>query len=778
MTSPFGRQHNKLIPEDFKRFDLEFSRSIRKSLPWVQETVTFLEPDESDPDSYSLSITEGLEQVKQTGKPVILAEEGVILLPFAEDINFCAIGIAKGNDQELFDKVSEEWLLDQCHKLLSDFKVLKQQSVDPMTGFLNGHHLRNELEIFLNELEYSKERKVSDGSGDPEESTDETGEYNSLSSLSLVLLEIYPRARNAERAYQYIVKAGYSLESMLGHSYPLHYLGAGVFGLAWPGVDEAQAVNMGETFLRWLKQENFHSVHIGSNTITSTEVNADIIVNVLLENSWKALRAASHRGPYAQCTYTSIINKKFHPLHIPSRSIRAKFGVLYRNYEKFAVVLIKKDPEIGQKADDINFSKREYALLESKATVVPVNKKEVYIFLENADENKAVDWSKDINNKIKKLGCGTVSMGIACYPCLDFKKSEILLNSRKALLHTEFFGPDTLTPFDAVSLNVSGDIYYGEGDLPKAVKEYRKGITLDPLNCNLLNSLGEVYAKMNRHRMAVPFFEEVIDICPDNFMAHFNLGIAFLKIDKEGQAIIYFESAQEIFAKQETGVKNLESRTESTINNNNYGTLIELKLQLGKLYCLAGRYQDAVSLLDGYELWFEEYDSDKAVDRENAVLAFALRYLGEAYKELGLYKKSITVLQRALRHNPRDAASLSLLGVLYSQEGEKSEIPLSLCQQAVDLDDTQWEFWYRLGWVQYQSGDLPGSEESLKSSLQYNRKSVDSMSLLGTIFEKKKEYRQALRMYERTLNTEPQHPEALKARNRLQRRLLKIKRSK
>ena len=138
-----------------------------------------------------------------------------------------------------------------------------------------------------------------------------------------------------------------------------------MFGLAWHGVNENQAVNMGGTLLRWLKQENFLRVHIGSATINSEAFAGEKettpsskAVDGLLENTWEALRAASRRGPFAQCTYTSLINKKLHPLNIPPRAVRARFGALYRNFEKFAVVLMKQDREVGQKPEEVNLSKR------------------------------------------------------------------------------------------------------------------------------------------------------------------------------------------------------------------------------------------------------------------------------------------------------------------------------------------------------------------------------------------------------------------------------------
>ena len=68
--------------------------------------------------------------------------------------------------------------------------------------------------------------------------------------------------------------------------------------------------------------------------------------------------------------------------------------------------------------------------------------------------------------------------------------------------------------------------------------------------------------------------------------------------------------------------------------------------------------------------------------------------LGEAYAATGKNKKAIGQLQSAVQLNPHDAKSLSLLGELYAVEGEGSDIALSLCNQAVALDDHSWDNWY------------------------------------------------------------------------------------
>jgi tetratricopeptide (TPR) repeat protein len=378
-------------------------------------------------------------------------------------------------------------------------------------------------------------------------------------------------------------------------------------------------------------------------------------------------------------------------------------------------------------------SKRVCSLIGPDIPIEFLNETEAYIFLPGADEKAALAWIKDLKHRLRGVAKTSFSFGVSVFPFHGFRKTESLLNSRKALLHTRFFGPDTVTFFDGVSLNISGDIYYGEGDLVRAVREYRRGIELDPDNINLLNSLGGAYAQMNRPREAVRYFERALEIDPKNYMALFNLGVAYLMSGEDLQAIDCFERAVK---SKKTGSENLDS---------------DLYLHLGRLYCRAGKYRQAAKLLEKVE----EGEPGKVMSRRSAGRGTASRFLGEAYKGLGRRREAIVCLQRATRHNPRDAASLSMLGELYSLENQGDDVALALCRQAVEMDEAQWEHWLRLGTVAFQGGFLQEALAALRESLRRNRKGVDAIFMLGRVHAGLGHKRRAAAMYKKVLCLDP-----------------------
>jgi tetratricopeptide (TPR) repeat protein len=176
---------------------------------------------------------------------------------------------------------------------------------------------------------------------------------------------------------------------------------------------------------------------------------------------------------------------------------------------------------------------------------------------------------------------------------------------------------------------------------------------------------------MNKSRLARPFFEKILRsnpkhyTNPKHYMGLFNLGITYLTTGEDEQAIKYFEKTLSV----------LRGKREISQPN-------DLLLQLSKLYCRTGRYNKVITLLEKEKVMNEESSSTPGRDA-------LLRYLGEAYWGKGKNDDAIMVLQRAVRYNPHDAYSLSMLGRLYAEQKQGDEIALSLCEQAVNIDDSQ-----------------------------------------------------------------------------------------
>lgn len=728
MTTPFDFDIKGLTAVDFHRHELQF-RQIVAELFACKDVNFFLLSDSGELKEddnlaeFPETIRAGATLAIQQKLPIIDPKRSNAFLPISEHGKMTAIAQISGGSPTLYTHPAA-WFTLRGRQAKRELRLIKQWSRDPASGMLNATHLQQELRLLT--------RLFAEAKPD---------EYQP----HLLLIEVFNRSRDASQALANIRETGFYLNSLFGDSTPIHHLGSGVFGLIWNKTDEQEAQKLGYAILRKLKRYNAAKAHIGLAPLIRTQDQAsdESIAEPIVE-AWQALKAARQRGVFALCS-TTALNAKHHELPLLSPTILTSFKKKWRRDNQFAIIICRRDMDIQQ-----DFQSCLNSLVGENATIITIDHNNFFIYLPGEDEEEALKRAKVLRDKINKLGGGTYSQGIANYPCPGFKKADIPLNAQKALHHASFYGKAAITSFDAVSLNISGDIYYNEGDLNSAIREYRLGLNLDPQNINLLNSLGVIYAQIERYKMAIPLFERILGISPADFMAMYNLGFAYLRLGDNDQALKYFEQA-------------------TALNDN----VFDLLLQLGQIYCTKGQYKKAVNILKKAEKAVsapktgevsQPWEHCEPWHESGNKLGHDLiyRYLGEAYKGINNNKEAITYLQRATRHNKRDAQALSLLGELYAIEKEGIDIAISLCQQAVELDNESAGHWYRLAFTLLKSDDAEAALRVAKKSLALAPKEQNTLLLLAQIYKKMGKFSLARATLERLLKLDGTNKKASK----------------
>ncbi len=177
------------------------------------------------------------------------------------------------------------------------------------------------------------------------------------------------------------------------------------------------------------------------------------------------------RGPFAFCDYEVLAYPDQFPLNRLSRSTISKLQRRWRASASHSLIYFVPDYQKPMQMADVVvrfLGQHNYVMSERGFFVIRRNS--------SAEESK--QWAQSIISKlIEERGDSfSLSAGVSEYPFQRYSKTEITRNCQKAILHGEFFGYRSVVIFDAVSLNISGDIYYGEGDLSGAVREYRLGL--------------------------------------------------------------------------------------------------------------------------------------------------------------------------------------------------------------------------------------------------------------------------------------------------------------
>ncbi|MEA2115717.1 MAG: tetratricopeptide repeat protein [Thermodesulfobacteriota bacterium] len=578
-------------------------------------------------------------------------------------------------DPSLLQKMAPEWLFELQGKILQRFSLIRKIYTDPGTGLYN----QRALELLL-----------SDGS----------------CWKSLFLIATVSRRRTIAGGYQKIVQLSSLMEIVT--RYPLFYFGQGIFGCVSPQCDRRAALDFSHRLISRLKREKLHRVHIGFSCLTGEQS-----PDKTLHDCWLALLEAERRGPYSLCDADFLHKRDQHPLSLPSAQVLRRLQRKWRGLARFGLVLIASAGK--EDLPDLE------PLLPATSYCVALPDDQQFVLLPGCTGARTAKLVKELTGKIENSIGLHPAMGFSHWPSTGSSKVDCVRNCRKAILHGNFYGTDAVVGFDFLSLNVSGDLYFDEGNYKQAIREYRTGLKMQPGDINLLNSLGVALAEVNRHREAIDCFSQVLEYQADNHMALVNKGMSCRLIGRDDEAVHCFEKALQC-------TDHMEQAS------------LELYLQLSKLYCMQEQYDNAVVLLN-------QWQEAKGAPEE----FMFFRLMGEACMGAGRNRDAIQALQHSLQLHPRNAESLSMLGLLYVLEGQGAEVGLSLCVRAIGMDETEAEYYYRLASALFHLERFNEALPAVRSALKIRRNHDRAVLLRGRIYEGLGSVYQARQSYQRVV---------------------------
>lgn len=269
-----------------------------------------------------------------------------------------------------------------------------------------------------------------------------------------------------------------------------------------------------------------------------------------------------------------------------------------------------------------------------------------------------------------------VRVGVAGFPYLDFTRSELLDNARKALDHAALLQERKIACFDSVSLNISADRLFAHGELYDAIAEYKKSLTADDDNFLARNSLGICYAWLNKFSTARTTFQELVQRHPERIMPLYNYGCACLKDGDPQEARTAFEAVL-------------------IIAPDHVYTMIRLGLlaeEVGELDQAWELYQQVLTRPEGART--------------------AYRYLARLAFRRGERESAREFLHQAITANPQDGYSFHLLARMYLEGGDDPEVAESLARQSVHLKGDSWPFWEILIHALEQQGKFEEAQQT------------------------------------------------------------------
>ncbi|GAB4339808.1 MAG: hypothetical protein Kow0089_13040 [Desulfobulbaceae bacterium] len=621
----------------------------------------------------------------------VLFKGGFVLPLHVEGDDDVAV-IVEDMDSELTRKMAVDWLRELRENVQQALLELKRAWVDEVTGLYN----RRLLEAVWPQI------------------AKEGGTF--------FLIGIPERSRSVTQGLSRLAQTAHLLEAWIRE--PVFSFGGGVFGVYRSSGAREDFLGYARYILGRLKREGRRCVHIGMARIRDVGKSVEDV----LGECWQALETAEKRGPYSLCDFSTLSDLQHHPLAPPDRSLVSRLQARWRGMDRFALLRIEFETTDGEPPRESLVPKKGIEKISgANHFFMKGDGSSWYLLLPGFSPEKAVKEAEAIKKKLDAACSPLVAaVGVSYWPCAAFPRTATLVNCRKAIMHGRFFGPGSVTLFDHVSLNVSGDYYYDEGDYRQAVREYRAGLLLMPGEVNLLNSLGVALTELNRLTEAVRHFDQVLENEPENFMALVNRGSAMRMLGREEEAIACLAAA----------VRNREFDASPVAG--------DISLQLGRLYYNRGRFEQAVETLEP----LAHREGDKG-----GYLLYSL--LGRSLAAVDRNDKAMEMLQKAVRLNPHDALALSALGEIYQRQGEGDDIALSLCVRAVQTDETPWDNWYRLAKVRFSTGNMEEALGAIEEALRRNGKTAEPYCLAAQIYSGRGEKRQARKMLKKALRLNP-----------------------
>ena len=628
-----------LTATDFLVFSYHFKEIIAQEIPTAHD-IAFLTQREFNELHLPLTPQEReqlFDNVLKSSKPGVLNDDSLLFsLPTRGDTPIAAY--VSGIDPLVINRASPDWFEDCSRAIQNRFLEIKNERIDRFTNLYNSQPLFDLLDSLHSRIAYQ-----------------------------LVLIEVKQTVKYPRDVNKRLRSAARSLSEFNKRGFPFFYLGHSIFCAFITEQDLTFSKSFSLSLISFMKGRGFKRIRCGSSNFKSVDRFKSVgdSRSPVLDHAWTALHAACKRGPFAFCDFDALAHPEQFPLRRFPAKTTAKLRRRWKKWNTFALVYFVPDFKKPAQMADV--------LLNYFSTHPSVVSEEGFFVIQrNSSAIEAKNWAESlIKQLIEDRGKGfSLSAGISEYPFRNYSRTEIARNCLKAILHGEFFGYGSVVVFDAISLNISGDIYYGEGDLSSSVREYKRGLELDPVNINLLNSLGVAYALMDRGVEAQKIFARVLELSPANFMALFNFALGEQAARRYENAVHFFGQAIDSYDESEMG--DTDART-------------ELWYQFGVSCYYASQYQDAISWL---MKWYNSQLDHKSRGK-------CSRYIGISSYHLSQPAEAMTWLQRALAFNEEDAESLSILGTLYLQEKEGDDIALRFMEKSLELEGDNIEYLLR-----------------------------------------------------------------------------------
>jgi len=315
-----------------------------------------------------------------------------------------------------------------------------------------------------------------------------------------------------------------------------------------------------------------------------------------------------------------------------------------------------------------------------------------------------------------------------------------------------------LTPQPSTPEMALGAFYQSQQRFPEAEKQLRAAVDVDPKNPECRVALARLYMAENNSARAEDFLGKSKADFPYNSVGYRMLGDLYFAMGEFDKATTEYSSLHDEHPKDPQVTKNyvqlliIKNRLDeaSRLDEEVLATKlddVDALIERGQIQIARGRLSDAISTLQN-------------ALKNNPDSGLGYYHLGIAFDRLKNPEQAEKAWQEAVRLRPDLVEAQRALAFVAMRKGDMAELE-RLSTQIIDLQPTSAEGYSMRALARIRRGQLSQAEPDVQKAISVAPHSVSGYLQLGNLFLAKRNFREAERAYQQTLQYDAGSSDAL-----------------
>lgn len=334
-----------------------------------------------------------------------------------------------------------------------------------------------------------------------------------------------------------------------------------------------------------------------------------------------------------------------------------------------------------------------------------------------------------------------------------------------------------------------GLLYARNGKFDEAEDDYRCAIELEPENPYAYNSLGYLYERKNEADKSIPYYKKAIEADVDKRDLRFyrNIIACYKKLDENELALEYYDKAiedysddDELYYRKAKLLKKMKLYKEA-IETYLKGIEVHKQQEETKINILEDFYDEISSAYKSMEEYDRAIEWSKKALEINPDSKYAYENMGRIYDDLKDYETAIKYYKLQVGVDKEKGINYLLIAAAYKELGNKEKAKLNYLTALSKFHKVEEKTPFEYSNI----GSCYNGLENTSKAIEYLEMAInselcehcnfkecyDAYYVFGELYEREKEYKEALKYYKKALNVNNEDKSTLEAIERIEKLL-------